>query len=91
MLLRGGETATCVAASTMVSLIETEDESITAMEDLIDSVETASWSSSAQTASRGDSGCQCHTGQCARKSAKGDQSDNRSSRSRSRVHPETKE
>ena len=36
---------------TMVSLSETEDESITTMESLIDSVETPSWSSNAQMAS----------------------------------------
>ena len=35
----------------MASLSETEDESITTVESLIDSVETPSWSSSAQTAS----------------------------------------
>ena len=45
------ESAACVAAPTLVSLSETTDESITTMESLIDSVETPSWSSSAQTAS----------------------------------------
>ena len=41
-----------MVASTLVSVSETEDESVTTVESLIDSVETPSWSSSAQAASR---------------------------------------
>ena len=40
-----------MAAPTMVSLSETEDASTTTMETLTESIETPSWSSSAQAAS----------------------------------------
>ena len=46
-----GESAASVVAPTMVSWSETEDESTTTMETLMDSVEVPIWSDSAQTAS----------------------------------------
>ena len=85
----------------MVSFSETEDESMTTMESLTDSVENTkvveqctngiSDKHSHSPDPCGASDCKDHARQCIRESAKGGYSYDRFSRSRSQVHRETKE